>query len=319
MKNVIWIFLAVFTLVVIAFGSGAIYTVAETEQVVITQFGKPIGEPITDAGLKFKMPFVQKANRFDKRALEWDGQPNEMPTRDKTYIIVDTFGRWKISDAKLYLESLQMERRAQSRIADILDGETRGAVANHDLIEMVRSSKDRKPEQDEELSGENFVMVWRPITKGRLKIEEEIFVRAAPKLRTLGIELLAVRFKRINYRPEVRQQIYIRMTSERQRIAERFRSEGAGEAARILGNKEKELRRIESEAYKKVEKISGEADAKATNIYAAAYTQSPQAAGFYEFTKTLDLYRNTLGKDSSVILSTNSELFRYLKGIGEAE
>ena len=313
MKGAFWAGVGVLVLVVLAFATGTVYTVNETEQVVITQFGKPVGDPVVEAGLHFKMPFVQKANRFDKRALEWDGQPSEMPTRDKTYILVDTFGRWRISDAKLYLESLQEERRALSRIDDILDGETLGAVAKHDLIEVVRTSTERVPEKDEQLTGEDMEVVWKPITKGRMKIEREIFDKAAPKLESLGIELLDVRFKRINYRAKVRNKIYTRMTSERQRIAERFRSEGAGEAARIIGNKQKELNRIDSEAYRKVEEIRGAADAAATGIYAAAYNKTPESVSFYEFTKTLELYRKALSKDTSVILSTKSDLFRYMK------
>ncbi len=319
MRRAFWAAAAVAVLAVLAFASGAAYTVRETEQVIITQFGKPVGDPVVTAGLKFKLPFIQKANRLERRVLAWDGRPVEMPTRDKTYIIVDTFGRWRIDDPKLYLVSLREERRAQSRIEDILGSETRSAVANHDLIEVVRTSKDREPVRDEQLVDEDMEVVWKPITKGRVKIEEEVFANAAPKLKSFGIELLDVRFKRINYRPEVRNKIYSRMISERQRIAERFRSEGAGEAARILGNKERELKRIESEAYRKVEEIRGAADAEATGIYAAAYNQSPEAAAFYEFTETLKLYRSTLSEDTSVILSTDSDLFRFLKEAGGSE
>ncbi|MDC0067045.1 protease modulator HflC [Verrucomicrobia bacterium] len=307
-------------LIIAVFITGAAYTVKEYHQVVITEFGKPIGEPITKAGLHFKTPFIQKANRFDKRALEWDGEPNEMPTREKTYIVVDTFGRWKIKDAKLYLESLQEERRAQSRINDILGSKTRGAVANHNLIEIVRTTKDRIPEaEDSDLNDtDNKKVVWKPISKGRSVIEQEIFEKAKEELSPLGIELLDIRFKRINYRPEVSRQIYTRMTTERQAISMEYRADGKGEGDRILGEMEKELLNISSLAYKQVETIKGEADALATATYASAYNKSKEAIEFYEFTKTMDLYRTALSSDTSVILSTKSDLFRFLKGQGGA-
>ena len=307
-------------LIIAVFITGAAYTVKEYHQVVITEFGKPMGEPITKAGLHFKTPFIQKANRFDKRALEWDGEPNEMPTREKTYIVVDTFGRWKIKDAKLYLESLQEERRAQSRINDILGSKTRGAVANHNLIEIVRTTKDRIPEaEDSDLNDtDNKKVVWKPISKGRSVIEQEIFEKAKEELSPLGIELLDIRFKRINYRPEVSRQIYTRMTTERQAISMEYRADGKGEGDRILGEMEKELLNISSLAYKQVETIKGEADALATATYASAYNKSKEAIEFYEFTKTMDLYRTALSSDTSVILSTKSDLFRFLKGQGGA-
>lgn len=307
-------------LIIAVFITGAAYTVKEYHQVVITEFGKPIGEPITKAGLHFKTPFIQKANRFDKRALEWDGEPNEMPTREKTYIVVDTFGRWKIKDAKLYLESLQEERRAQSRINDILGSKTRGAVANHKLIEIVRTTKDRIPEaEDSDLNDtDNKKVVWKPISKGRSVIEQEIFEDAKEELYPLGIELLDIRFKRINYRPEVSRQIYTRMTTERQAISMEYRADGKGEGDRILGEMQKELLTISSLAYKQVETIKGEADALATATYASAYNKSKEAIEFYEFTKTMDLYRTALSSDTSVILSTKSDLFRFLKGQGGA-
>ncbi len=323
------IIIAGIVIVMALFFTGAAYTVKEFEQVVITQFGEVKGTAVTDPGLHFKIPFIQKANRFDKRALEWDGAPNEMPTREKTYIVVDTFGRWKIGDAKLYLESLQEERRAQSRINDILGSKTRGAVANHNLIEIVRTTKDRIPEVEEPDPGDKDEtendkvsieskkkVVWKPISKGRSLIEQEIYKKAKEELAPLGIDLLDIRFKRFNYRPEVSRQIYTRMTTERQAIAMEYRAEGKGEGDRILGEMEKELKRIESEAYKQVETTKGDADAQATATYAAAYNKSKEAAEFYEFTKTMDLYRTALSSDTSVILSTKSDLFRYLKGHG---
>ena len=323
------IIIAGILIVMALFFTGAAYTVREYEQVLITQFGEVKGDAITDAGLYFKAPFFQKANRFDKRALEWDGAPNEMPTREKTYIVVDTFGRWKIGDARLYYESLKEERRAQSRIDDILGSKTRGAVANHNLIEIVRTTKGRIPEvetldakidaeqQDEEVNPVEIKQaIWKPITKGRNKIEQEIFAAAKEELKPLGIDLLDIRFKRFNYRPEVSRQIYTRMTTERQAIADEYRAEGKGEGDRILGEMEKELKRIKSEAYKQVATIRGNADATAITTYAAAYNKSKESVEFYEFKKTMDLYRTTLSSDTSVILSTKSDLFRFLKGHG---
>ncbi len=292
----------------------AAYTVSETEQVIITQFGKPVGEPILESGLHFKTPFIQEVNSLEKRFLEWDGRPNEMPTKDKTYILVDTFGRWRISDPKQYFLRLRDERSARSRLNDILGSETRNAIAKHELIEVIRTTKDREPERDESLiDAPGNIGVLYPITDGRGVIEQEIFEKAAPKLLDFGIELLDVRFKRINYNESVRQRIYERMISERQQIAERFRSEGAGEAAKITGKKEKDLLEIESEAYRKVEEIQGDADAEATEIYAKAYNQSPEAADFYQFIKTMEVYQEMLNKDTTLILSTDSDIFRLLK------
>ncbi len=292
----------------------AAYTIHETEQVLITQFGKPVGDPITEAGLHFKIPFIQEVNQIDKRFLAWDGQPNEMPTKDKTYIVVDTFARWRIEDAKQYFLRLRDERSAQSRLNDILGSETRNAIAKHELIEIVRTTKDREPVVDEVLAdAPGNVGTLYEITKGRALIEQEIFQLAAEKLKDFGIELLDIRFKRINYNETVRERIYERMISERQQIAERFRSEGAGEAARILGNKERDLQKIESEAYKQIQKIQGDADAKATEIYAEAYNQSKQSVDFYEFIKTLETYEEVIESDTTMILSTDSDLYRYLK------
>ncbi|MEO1616249.1 MAG: protease modulator HflC [Planctomycetota bacterium] len=295
------------------------YTVKETEQVIITQFGKPIGEPITDAGLHFKFPFVQEVTRVENRILEWDGRPNEMPTKDKTYIVVDTFGRWRISDAKQYFLRLRDERSAQSRLNDILGSETRNAIAKHELIELVRSTKDREPSVDATIAdAPGNIGVLYPIKKGRGKIEEEIFTKSAEKLVDFGIELLDVRFKRINYNESVQRRIFDRMISERQQIAERFRSEGAGEAAKIIGKKERDLLEIESEAYKTVQEIRGEADAKATEIYASAYNQSQDAISFYAFIKTMETYQEMLDQDTTMILTTDSDIFKFLKNIDES-
>ena len=290
------------------------YVVEETDQVILTQFGKPVGEPVTEAGLHFKIPFIQEVNRIEKRFLPWDGPSNEMSTKDKTYLIIDTFARWRINDPMQYFLRLRDERSALSRLDDILGSETRNAVAKHELIEIVRTTKDRVAKTDQALvKGIEQLGTLYPIKVGREKVEQQIFEKAAEKLSGFGIELLDVRFKRINYNETVRRRIYERMVSERQQIASRFRSEGAGEAAKIMGKKERDLQEIESESYKSVQKIYGEADAKASAIYAEAYDQNPQSVEFYAFLKTLETYREVLAKDMSLILTTDSPLFRLLK------
>ena len=296
----------------------SIYTVDEVEQAIITQFGKPVGEPVVEAGLKFKVPFIQEVNPIDKRVLEWDGPPSDMPTKDKLYISVDLFARWKIVDPLQYFLRLRDERSAQSRLDDILGSETRNAVAKHELIEIIRTSKDRVPLRDtilasteQELNMGSLV----PIEKGRKQVEQEIFAAASEKVGVFGIELLDIRFKRINYNESVRPKIYDRMISERRQIAERFLSEGNGEAARIRGNRIRDLNKIQSEAYRAVEEIRGLADAKATEIYAGAYNQSPLAVEFYEFTRTMASYPSIIGESTTVVLSTSSDLFKFLKGM----
>ena len=295
--------------------SGAFYTVDQTEQVIITQFGQPVGDPITEPGLHFKIPFVQSVNSLDKRFLEWDGAPVAIPTRDKTYIHVNTFARWRIEDPKLYFVRLHDERSAQSRIEDILGSETRNSIAKHDLIEIVRTDKNRQPLRDETLKGgpTGTIGVLPPIEFGRLKIEEEIKAAATQKLAEFGIAVLDFRIKRVNYNPDVLDRIYQRMISERLQIAQRFRSEGEGQSARIAGQRERDLNEIQSNAYRRVQEIRGEADAKATEIYARAYTQNPQAAEFYAFLKTLETYHKIFSKDSTLVLSTDSDVFALLK------
>lgn len=301
-----------FVVLLLLFGSA--YTVNETEQVILTQFGKPVGGAITNAGLHFKLPFIQEVNRLEKRVIRWDGRTSEMPTKDKTYIIVDAFGRWRISDPTQYFLRLRDERSALSRLDDILGSEIRNAIAKHELIEVIRTTKDRTAVADEPLQGEHApVSQLYPIKKGRTVVEREIFASAAPKVSDFGIELLDLQFKRINYNLSVRQRIYERMISERQQIAERFRSEGEGEAAKILGQKEKDLQTIQSEAYRKIQEIRGQADARATEIYAAAYNQSPESVRFYEFLKTLETYQAVLTNDTTLILTTDSDLFHLLK------
>jgi membrane protease subunit HflC len=296
----------------------SIYTVDEVEQAIITQFGKPVGEPVVEAGLKFKVPFIQEVNPIDKRVLEWDGPPSDMPTKDKLYISVDLFARWKIVDPLQYFLRLRDERSAQSRLDDILGSETRNAVAKHELIEIIRTSKDRIPLRDTILTSteqEQNMGSLVPIEKGRKLVEQEIFAAASEKVAVFGIELLDIRFKRINYNESVRPKIYDRMISERRQIAERFLSEGNGEAARIRGNRVRDLNKIQSEAYRAVEEIRGLADAKATEIYAGAYNQSPLAVEFYEFTRTMASYPSIIGESTTVVLSTSSDLFKYLKGM----
>lgn len=292
------------------------YTVNQAEQVILTQFGRPVGAPVTEPGLHFKLPFIQQVNSFDKRYLAWDGPMVEMSTKDKTYVQVDTFARWRITDPMQYYLRLRDERSAQSRLEDILGSETRTAIARNELIEVVRTDKDRKPLQDDSLVGvelEGALGVLRPIHTGRVSIEKAIYDAAAPKLAEFGIELLDVRIKRINYNQQVLERIYQRMISERLQIAQRFRSEGEGEAARINGNKDRDMNQIQSMAYKQVLEIQGEADAKATEIYANAYAQRPEAAEFYKFTKTMETYRKVINPDATIVLTTGSDLFSLLK------
>lgn len=299
--------LAVFVLLV---AGGAFYTVSETDTVILTQFGAPVGEPVTEPGLHWKTPFVQEVNRIDKRVLEFDGPATRMPTKDKTYIEVDTFARWRIADPAKWYVALRNLRSAQSRLEDIIGSETRAAVASHELIEVVRSDKARAAAVDPTAQG---AAALRPAKRGRKELEKDILAAAAPKLLPLGIELLDVRFKRVNYTPEVLDPIHQRMKSERTQIAQRFRSEGEGEAARILGRKERRLREVESEAYKKVQEVRGAADAEATRVYAESYDKTAESREFYAFLKTLDTYRSVLGARTNLVISTDSDLFKLLR------
>ncbi|MDR3404634.1 MAG: protease modulator HflC [Chthoniobacter sp.] len=310
------ILLLVVAVLVLLAVSGAFYTVSEMEQVIITQFGKPVGEPITEAGLHFKTPFIQDVHSIEKRVLEWDGPVAEMPTKDKLYIVVDTFARWRISNPAQYYIRLSDLRSAQSRLDDILGSETRNTVARHELVEMIRTTKDRKAAVDETLvAGSGSVAAGLPpIQFGRVALEKEITDEARGKLAEFGIELLDVRFKRINYNPAVSAKIYDRMTSERRQIAERFRSEGEGEAAKIIGSKERDLKEIESKAYREVQTIEGKADAEATAIYAKAFNASPESRDLYQFQRTLDTYKTSFQGETTLILSTQSSFLRYLKG-----
>jgi membrane protease subunit HflC len=286
--------------------SSAAYPVGEAEQVIITQFGDPIGDPITEPGLHFKAPFIQQANYFDKRFLEWDGSPNQVPTKDKRFIWVDTYARWRIVDPLRFFQRLRDERGAQSRLDDILDGETRNAVARYDLIELVRNTN-RDPD-DVPVEAEEERVILEKIERGRDRVSREILERASTRTADLGIELLDIRIKRINYVDEVQRDVFARMIAERQRIAELYRSEGQGEAARIQGERERELQRIQSEAFREAEELRGKADAEATDIYAGAYGRDPD---FYTFTRSLESYEKIADGDTMLVLETDNELLRF--------
>lgn len=288
--------------------SSSVYQVGESEQVIITQFGEPVGTPILRPGLHIKVPFIQTANYFDKRFLEWSGEATQMPTKDKRFIWVDSYARWRISDPLKFFQRLRDERGADSRLDDILDGETRTAVARYDLVEVVRSSN--RSAESIPIASEEETEILTPIEKGRRAITEEILKRASERASDLGIELMDYRMKRINYVDEVQKDVFARMIAERKRIAERFRSEGEGEAARIRGERERDLKQIQSEAYRTAQELRGKADASATQVYADAYNRD---AAFYTFMKSLETYEQTLDESSTFILTTDSELFRYLK------
>jgi membrane protease subunit HflC len=298
-------------LVLIAVVSSA-FIVNETEQVIITQFGKPVGEPIVTPGIHFKIPIIQQANFFDSRFLEWDGDPNQVPTKDKRFIWVDTYARWRIKDPLLFFQRVRDERGAQSRLDDILDGETRNSIARNVLVEIIRSTN-REAQVSEELAAGEEVEPLLQIKHGREDITRSIIEVASKRTLALGIELLDLRFKRINYVEEVREKIFERMITERKRKADKFRSEGQGEASKILGNKERDLKKIQSEAYKTAQEIIGKADAEATTIYARAYNQTQESREFYSFLKTMETYHTTLSEKDWLILSTKGDFFKYLK------
>jgi membrane protease subunit HflC len=287
----------------------SIYVVTEMNQVIITQFGEPIGGAVTKAGLHMKVPFVQKANYFEKRWLEWNGDPNQIPTKDKKYIWVDTYCRWRISNPLVFFQRVRDERGGQSRLDDVVDGETRNIIANHDLIEIVRSSN-RKFELSEEAALLDLSGVIGVIQVGRLKLSRLILENASKITSEFGVELKDVQIMRVNYVEEVQKKVFDRMIAERQRIAAKYRSEGDGKSAEIRGQKEKELKRIQSEAYRQAQEIKGKADAEATKVYAQAYNLDPE---FYQFMKTLETYRTALEKETWLLLSTDSEFFKYLK------
>jgi membrane protease subunit HflC len=318
--------LIMLVVLVLLIAGGTFYQVDETEQVVITQFGEPVRAPITTPGLKMKVPFIQTIRRFDKRVLEWDGLPGQIPTLDKRFILVDTTARWRIADPLRFLQSVGDERSAQSRLDDLINSAARDIVSSHLLIQTVRTfARELPPEEsDEESDEQRTVSAAKPDAAvlptakdvapeerlGRDRLTELMVERARANLPNLGIELIDIRIKGVNYVREVEQRVYERMISERRRIAARFRSEGDGASAKIRGEKERELDRIRSEAYRKAQDTIGKADAEAARIYAEAYGQDPE---FYAFYQTLDAYRQTLQKNSSLLVTTGSDFYRYLK------
>lgn len=311
-KPAVNVLIGIFVFFLIIVFLNSLYVVSEYKQVIITQFGEPIGDAITSPGLHIKVPFIQKANYFEKRWLEWDGDANEITTKDKKYIYIDTYARWRISDPLVFFQRVRDERGAQTRIDDIIDGETRNAIANYDLIELVRSSN-REFEQTEETAILDLSSAITKISVGREKITEIILEESSKKTPEIGIELRDVRIKRVNYVEVVQRKVFDRMIAERQQIASKYRSEGDGESAKIRGEKERELKRITSEAYRTAQEIKGKADASATRIYAQAYNLDPE---FYQFMKTLETYVASLDKDTWLLLSTGSEFLKYLKSSG---
>lgn len=311
MKTVSGIILALVFIVMLAFMTGTVYIVDEARQVVITQFGRPMGGPITAAGLHFKTPFIQTANYFDKRLLQWDGDPNQIPTKDKKYIWVDTTARWKIDDPLKFLQSVNNEMSAQARLDDIINSATRDVITNHPLVETVR---DTNRILEGELESTEDVIVSEEaiehITFGREELEGFILEKARKLAPQYGINLVDVRIKRVNYIEDVRRKVYERMIAERKRAAEKYRSEGQGKRAEIEGQREKELKVIKSEAYRKAQGIKGEADALSINIYAEAYNQDPD---FYAFLKTMDTYKVTIDENSTIMLTTDSDYYKYIK------
>jgi membrane protease subunit HflC len=289
--------------------SSAAFVVNETQQAIVTQFGRPVGKTITEPGLYFKKPLVQTVHYFDKRFLEWNGYKNQVPTKDKRFVWVDTYARWRITDPLKFYQRVRNEKGAHSRLDDIIDGETRDAVANHNLLEIVRTStEEREPLVDAELAKEEQTGLDK-VNVARTEIMTEILESASKRTQDLGIEIMDVRFRRINYNEDVRNSVYQRMIAERKRIAERYRSEGRGEAANIRGRKERELQQIESGAFRKAEEIRGKSDAEATRIYAEAYQQDPE---FYQFLRSMETYPSVIDEDSTMLLSTDNEFLKFM-------
>jgi membrane protease subunit HflC len=316
MKKIISLVAVLAIIVVLAFVTGAIYIVSEINQVVITQFGKPVGNPVTSAGLHFKIPFIQVAHYFDKRLLDWDGDPNQIPTRDKKYIWVDTTARWKIVDALRFLQSVGNERGAYARLDDIINSATRDVVTSHLLVETIRDSNRILEKADKAAEIELAEEALESIESGREDLEKEILERSRELAPQYGIEIADVRIKRISYVEEVRKKVYDRMIAERKRAAEKYRSEGRGKSAEIQGKMEKELKLITSEAYKTAQGIRGKADAEAISIYAEAYNKDPE---FYSFMKTLETYRDTVDDKSTILLTTDSDYYKYMKALGTSK
>ena len=315
MKNVLAIGLGFLALAIVIVVSGAFYTLEEGEQAVIVQFGRPVGEPVTEAGLHVKLPFIQEVRRFEKRLLIWDGDPNQIPTKGREFIWVDTTARWRIADAKKFLESVATEAGARSRLNDIIDSVVRDQVSGSELVELVRSASWEVPKGEilEEVPAEVREELKKQVVRGREELTRTILAEARKVIPQYGIELVDVRIKRLDYVESVREKVYARMISERKRIAAQFRSEGEGRSAEILGTMEKELRQIRSTAYRRVQEVRGKADAEATRVYGAAYSGDPE---FYAFSRTLEAYKEGQNKNSVVILTTDSDYYRYLKQSG---
>ncbi len=317
MKSALSIGLGFLVLAIVVVFSGAFYTLEEGEQAVIVQFGRPVGAPVTEAGLHVKVPFIQEVRRFEKRLLIWDGDPNQIPTKGREFIWVDTTARWRIADAKKFLESVATEAGARSRLNDIIDSVVRDQVSGSELVELVRSASWVVPEGEilAEVPAEVREELKKQVVRGREELTRTVLAEARKVIPQYGIELVDVRIKRLNYVESVRQKVYARMISERKRIAAQFRSEGEGRSAEILGTMEKELRQIRSTAYRRVQEIRGKADAEATQVYGAAYNGDPE---FYAFSRTLEAYKEGQNKNSVVILTTDSDYYRYLKQSGRA-
>ena len=312
LAKILGLFVVLVVLVVLIFATGALYIIDETKQVVITQFGKPVGRPIITAGLHFKTPLIQQAHYFEKRLLDWDGDPNQIPTRDKKYIWVDTIARWKIVDALKFLQSVGNETNAHSRLDDIINSATRDAITNHLLVEAVRDTN--RILETKEL-GEDAIVNEEALERlevGRQQLTRTILDKARVLAPQYGIDIVDVRIKRVNYVEDVRNKVYDRMVAERKRAAEKYRSEGLGKSAEIQGQVGKEMKLITSEAYRTAQGLVGAADAEAITIYADAYTQD---ADFYSFMKTLETYKNTIDENSTIILTTDSDYYKYLKGL----
>jgi len=317
MKNALKIGIGLVVLAIVIAFSGTFYTLQEGEQAVIVEFGRPVGEPVTEAGLHVKLPFIQEVRRFEKRILIWDGDPNQIPTKGREFIWVDTTARWRIADAKKFLESVATEGGARSRLNDIIDSVVRDQVSGSELVELVRSASWVVPEGEvlEEVPAEVREELKKAVVRGREELTRTVLAQARKVIPQYGIELVDVRIKRLNYVESVRVKVYARMISERKRIAAQFRSEGEGRSAEILGTMEKELRQIRSTAYRRVQEIRGKADAEATRVYGAAYSGDPE---FYAFSRTLEAYKDEQNKNSVVILTTDGDYYRYLKQSGKA-
>ena len=316
LRSIIAIFIALFIIAIIAFTTGAIYIVNEGQQVVITQFGRPVGESVTSAGMHFKLPLIQEAHYFEKRLLDWDGDPNQIPTKDKKYIWVDTIARWRIVDALKFLQSVGNETGAQGRLDDIINSATRDVVTSHLLVEAVRDSNHILETKTE---GEDMIVTDEALERievGRKMLEGVILEKAKVLAPQYGIEIIDVRIKRVNYVEDVRNKVYERMIAERKRAAEKYRSEGQGKSAEIEGQVAKELKVITSEAYRQAQVITGKADAEAIAIYAGAYSQNPD---FYSFMKTLETYKDTIDEKSTIILTTDSDYYKYITSLGASE